>query len=126
MLLYKVNQATLEAIIEETSKEYAGNIKLKSIATHGKGLRFTITVKDSKNVGAKRGVSGRRISAACWHAHRDLMRNIFKANPDARLKTMLADYKGKQDFENKFQETGYVNVGSYFNPLEACNACECM
>jgi len=69
--------------------------------------------------------SERRVFAVCWHGHRDFMRAIFEADPDARIKTMWADYRGSEDFEEKFPGTAYRNVGSMMYPMRASEVCAC-
>ncbi len=91
----------------------------------GNFLHFTLRVRDSSKAGAKRSVSGRRLTAACWHAHRDVMRMIFAVNPDALLVTALARYEGLDDFERKFPDTGDLNIGTVFDPLYLSDACLC-
>lgn len=45
-------------------------------------------------------------SAVCWHGHRDYLRALFQLVPDAEVKTAMATYRGRADFEAKYQETG--------------------
>lgn len=75
--------------------------------------------------GARRSWSGRRLNAACWHAYRDVLIGIFDANPDARVYTALASYKGKADFEAKYPATGYQNIGSMVQPAYMPDLCAC-
>lgn len=49
--------------------------------------------------------NGRRVSAVCWHGHRDVMMRLFDRHPEARLKTALADYRGREDFLAKYRDT---------------------
>ena len=67
----------------------------------------------------------RRVAAVCWHGHRDFMRAIFERDPNARIKTAWADYKGAENFERDFPETGYRNVGSMMYPAFAKDICTC-
>jgi hypothetical protein len=66
-----------------------------------------------------------RIHAICWHGHRDFMREIFKINPDASIRTSLAHYKGKDDFENKFYATRNHNISNSYYPLPYKFSCKC-
>ena len=68
---------------------------------------------------------GRKIAAVCWHGHRDFMRAIFALDPEARIKTAWADYRGSQLFEDIFPQTGDRNIGSMIYPISARNACAC-
>ena len=92
---------------------------------NAKRIDFTLRVKDSKGEGGHRSHSGRRTVSACWHVHRDVMKEIFDINPSATLKTSLAYYKGKDDFYEKFEETGLKNIGSDWYPAYASEGCDC-
>ena len=64
----------------------------------------------------------RRVNAVCWHGHREFMRAAFRVNPDARIKTALADYRGSDDFERTHRET--FGSGNEWN-LAYGSACSC-
>lgn len=83
-----------------------------------KQIRFTLAVRDSYGAGARTSANGRHMPKASWQAHRDVMRCIFDQDPDAVLKTALATYHGRADFERKFEETGDRNVGSMMEPAK--------
>ena len=95
----------------------------------GNWLHFTIRVKDSHKAGAGRSAShfnrGRRQVSACWHAHRDVMRAIFRTAPDALLVTGIARYEGSDGFEHEFPATGHANVGPPIDPIARQDCCEC-
>lgn len=138
MQLWKVTQDELTTIVGEVSREqYDGNVTIGegtqgSWDTRGKRVehvKFGLRVKDSSGPGARRSVGtfgpSRRMIAACWHLHRDIMLAIFDAFPEARLKTALADYRGRDAFEDEFPETYYANIGSLAFPAYMGDACEC-
>ncbi len=95
----------------------------------GQWLHFTLRVKDSHKPGAGRSSSyhnrGHRQVSACWHAHRDVMRAIFRTAPDALLVTALARYEGTDSFEHEFPATGTLNVGPPIDPITRQECCEC-
>jgi hypothetical protein len=68
---------------------------------------------------------GRRVAAVCWHGHRDFMLAIYARDPDARIKTHWADYRGIDSFRDQFPNTGYRNVGSMMYPMFAKDVCTC-
>lgn len=68
---------------------------------------------------------GRKVASVCWHGYRDYMIEIFKRDPEARIKTAFADYRGVEDFKDKYPDTGHRNVGSMMNPIAMANACAC-
>lgn len=67
----------------------------------------------------------RKVAAVCWHGHRDFMRAVFALDPNARFKTAIADWKGSADFEDRFAQTAYNNVGSMMYPMFAKDCCTC-
>ena len=127
MKLFTVPIESLSAIVRQISADnYADNIKFKSLAQASRNaINFTLTVCDSSAQGSRRSNKGRRIAAACWHAHRDVMSAIFSQYPDARLKSALADYRGAADFLDTFEATGETNIGSIAQPMRVDVACNC-
>lgn len=124
--VWGLTELELRTAVELVSANYGSNVVFKREPERcGKALLFTLTVKDSRKAGARRGRGGRRIAAACWHANRDVMRAVFEANPRARYKTALADYRGLESFNALYPETGWQNIGSNFEPLYHSEACEC-
>jgi hypothetical protein len=64
----------------------------------------------------------------CWHGHRDFMRAVFAIEPGARITTGLRgsiDYQGSEDFEQKYQDTAWLNIGAPIAPVAMCEACSC-
>ena len=94
-------------------------------------ITFTLRVRDSKKAGHRVGFhltskgNRRRLVAACWHVHRDVMMAIFDVNPNARIKTSMMYYKGKEHFYEVYEETGMKNVGSHMYPATLPELCEC-
>ncbi len=131
MRIKGISETDLRAALADASAElYAGNLQFKREPEKiGNFLHFTITVVNSHNPGSARSASmfyrGRRIAAACWHAHRDFMRAIFKRAPDALLVTALARYEGSAGFEHEFHYTGTQNVGPPMDPIARQDCCEC-
>lgn len=130
MKIWGLKDWQLGVVLAETNTEYAANLTWKRRPEKcGKAYRCTLTVKTSYGPGSRRSLDHksdvRRVAAACWHAHRDFMRMVFRANPDARIQTMLADYRGLEDFQAFFPVTGGTNVGSQAQPLAISEACNC-
>lgn len=129
MELRGLGKERVKEIVEEVSAvNYAGNL-IAVVSDLGTkrvpGSRFTLQVRSSRGEGARRSGSGRRTVAACWHAHRDTMAAIFNEAPDVRLTTMLADYRGRDDFEDSFEDTGSHNVGSMMAWKTIRECCDC-
>lgn len=68
------------------------------------------------------GRHGRRLYAACWHAHRDVMRELFDTWPRATLISALATYRGAEDFDVSYRGTqqAYCDVDGWDQPLHRC------
>lgn len=113
-------RAALENV--NTPEYYSGNLDFRNFRTKYRKTRtfdlgFTLRVNDSKGPGSRRAHSGRRTVNASWEAHRDFMRAMFEQCPEAHIQTHMATYKGWQDFERKFPDTAYTNVGSRMYPM---------
>jgi len=126
MNIKHVTTAQMETALATVNRAYDGNITFKRFdPQHNGGVHFTLGVRSSKAPGGRRSHTGKRVAAACWHAHRDFMKEIFALVPNAVLRSCHACYKGKAGFERDFPNTGYINIGSMMQPLEFQNACEC-
>ncbi len=112
--------------LDHINNDYDGNIQVKDYSIKS-GNRFSVStrVRDTSGKGSRRAASGRKTMSLCWHGHRDLYRAIFSMNESARIKTMLANYKGKENFEETYPETKNINVGSVFMPAYANELCDC-
>lgn len=93
---------------------------------------ITLTIWDSRGHYSRRsaipsysGGKSRRISAACWHAHRDFLAALFAVAPDAVIRSSLAVYRGQVGFEATFPFTYYHNAGSMIDPQAYGSLCDC-
>lgn len=125
MLAYHVTETDLRAAAERASKLYNGNVALDVRGMNGRAIRFGLKVRSSHGDGAHRSWQGRRTTSACWHVHAEFFRALFDAFPDARIKSAMADYKGRESFEKLYELTGMRNIGSMIQPCLASEACEC-
>jgi len=110
----------LNEALNFVNKQFDDNIKFKTLEQFSKNrVSFTLTVKDSSKLGAKRSAEGRRIAAACWHVHGYLFKYLFSTYPDIKISTL-----GKTMYSNSdnWQDQ---NVGSNFRPEMFSEACEC-
>jgi len=71
------------------------------------------------------GTRGRRICAVCYHGHFAVMQRILDVNPDAVIRSAVATYLGKDDFEAKAPSVGERNVGSMMEPRMFIDSCNC-
>ena len=51
------------------------------------------------------GYHGRRLPAVSWEGHREFMLVVFERFPEARIKSAIADYKGRAEFFRLHPET---------------------
>lgn len=122
----------VKAIVDRVSvDEYDGNLTcgpysmmigyprlVKRMKRDGRiRLSFCLRGHTGRGPGCRTSYSGRRTAAASWQAHRDVMKAIFEADPNAHLATSIATYNGKDDFLEKFPDTYWHNVGSQMFPL---------
>ena len=107
---------------------YGGNLHVHHDA-HETGSRVITTVGrldvlSSRDPGARRSWNGRRTKAACWHAFRDVIAELFVINPDAVVTTSMARYTS-DNWEETYPPTGNVNVGSMVAPAYMPELCDC-
>lgn len=119
MEMRNVTMDQFEQAVANANVNYGGNLAVHPDA-HEMGTRIPkvvgrLWVNDSRANGARTSWQGRHTRAACWHAFRDVIREIFKLSPDAVVITGLARYTA-QNFESVYVETAYTNVGSLFQP----------
>jgi hypothetical protein len=111
----------MQKALTKVNKKYKGNIAFRYIEQNGRRVSFTLTVNSSKGPGGRRGFSGRRVSAACWHAHGNFFECVFSICPDAVIisrgigVTITRAYGNWQD----------KNIGSQIQPLYYSEACDC-
>ena len=96
---------------------YPAKVYFSHTSTRGRCINGVLRVRNSKLEGARMSASGRHTPSASWEAHRDFMLNLFAVNPEGRIKSSFADYRGLADFESKFLATASRNVGSVYNPV---------
>lgn len=130
MKLYGLTAAQLHEVVRSVSKEnYNGNLAVlfaKDIGKRKPIVSARFTVHDSHKEGAKiNQQSGRHIKAACWHAHRDIMRECFLRFSAFRVVSANARFDSAEHFELTVNDHGNKRVGSMFYPYSAREACEC-
>jgi hypothetical protein len=125
MKIRNVTVEQMEQALAAANKDYNGNLCWNRFEPKGKSINFTLRVKSSHALGARISFSGRHIPSACWHAHRDFMREVFELAPDAVLTSCRAQYEGKAGFEANYPKTGAINIGSMMQPMSFASACEC-
>lgn len=134
MKIYDVPISELRRIATDLGVRFEGDDVSNSRGLRAKGRLMPLRGENPyQRVSAspfmtKKDGSPRRIGAVCWHGHRDWMRAVFNAYPDARIVTGLAgdvDYRGADDFERTHRDTGARNIGSMMYPVAFADACAC-
>ena len=120
MLAKNCNITDLENALNEVNLSFDDNIKFKRLDNTNRGIRFTLSVHSSRNAGSRIGYSGKRVCAACWHAHGEFFESLFELMPDAIIKatdkTITKDQGNWEDW----------NIGSVYSPLWYSDACDCL
>lgn len=125
-----VGKYEVERIVAQVSNQlYDGNVAIKTSRNrhNSKGIRssFTIRALDSRGAGARRSWRGRRMPVACWHAHWHVLDRLFRAHPDAEVRTML--YRATAaTFHDHAADTAFLNAGSALAPVRLPELCDCM
>lgn len=125
---------TMGILADVSARNYSGNIVPSHVyvcAPLGKvndpdyGVRIALWATDADGSGSRRAASGRRCHGACWHAHRDFLGAFFTAYPEAKVRTMLATYVGREGFLQTFEGTGKQTFGSVMQPVTMPELCKC-
>lgn len=125
MKVWGVSIGDVQYAKERATDAFNGNLRFnREPEVSGRAVSFTLRVFKSKEPGAHLARGGRRTVAACWHAHLEVMRELFKVGA-TRVLTAFADYRSAEDLEEKKWITFRRNVGSMFEPAEYGALCEC-
>lgn len=93
----------------------------------GNQYRVRLTVKSSRAFGGRRSWDDSRyVHAACWHAYRDFLYELFVIAPTAHVHANRVFYKGIVSFFDLYRATGERNIGSMFAPMPYQYACDCV
>ena len=126
MIFKNVTENEMYQALELINKKYDNNILFKSgPARKSKNqITATLTVNSTKDgaLGYRRGHTGRKIAAACWHVHGDFFDTLIDINPDAVIVTGL---KGKKIINKDGGNWQDANIGSQVNPMYYSEACDC-
>src|SRR5262245_7950746 len=96
------------------------NVELEDRATGRSPRRFKVRLTPQGD--RRRAVSprGRRLNSVSWAGHRDFFRALYARVPAADVhSTFYADtrYRGVEEFERRFPDTGNLNIGSRAWPM---------
>ncbi|MCE7011714.1 hypothetical protein LWC34_54215 [Kibdelosporangium philippinense] len=139
MFVYGVSFSDVQSVVRDVSDSlYDGNLTVRTGADRsnraGPRATFTLRTLDSAGTGAKGSASWsgsgtgpkgrRRTISACWHAHYDVLAELFARFPHARVVTAIATYTAPT-FHDRALATASLNVGCQLWPVTAPECCEC-
>ena len=125
MQFSRCTMADVTAAVAKANAEGDYSLYFDFTSASGRSFRGRILPASSHDKGARRAASGRRVKAACWHAHRDVMLALFDAVPEAKVSTALATYVGRQSFLEQYGATRSTNHGSMMAPASYGDLCDC-
>lgn len=122
MVIRGASKAQIETALETANKTFDNNLRFKTFGEIGNDRQgkpkftVTLTVVNSRKPGSRISHMGRRISAACWHAHGVFMDSL----PDsATIDT------GQQRGINPGDAWVDWNAGSQAYPASMSSLCDC-
>lgn len=142
MIITGLTRGEFQTAVDKANVHYDGNLR-PLFGTDYSATRFSARVvlratgyklygrKDTSRLApAQRRSSSafggeRRINAVCWHGYRDVLVEVFNINPNARVYTALAKYRGRESFYREYPLTGERNVGASIAPVTMPELCDC-
>ena len=119
---------SFEDILNRISKNLNVNVDYKVVSNncYNVKLRLDKTKKYQRTgyITCKNGQKN-KVNAVCWHGYRDFMIELYKISDNFRIKTCDIYYQNEEDFYNRYQSTGYKNIGSVIDPIQYKDACLC-
>ncbi len=126
MIIRNASLPLIDAALVNANSNFDNNIIFKRIEKEGRGFRLTLRVKNSRGKGAKLGFDGKRHTvAACFHAHKAFLKELYDLAPGAKTISSQAIFEGKTQFDANAHFVGQKNIGSVMRPLEYGQACNC-
>tara|TARA_R110001592_G_C12717970_1_gene708601 strand:+ start:167 stop:580 length:414 start_codon:yes stop_codon:yes gene_type:complete len=117
-----------EDVLNRISKNLNLNVDYKVVSNNCYNVKLRLDkTKKYQRTGYMTCKNGKKnkVNAVCWHGYRDFMIELYKINHNFRIKTCDIYYQNKEDFYNRYQQTGYQNIGSMVEPIKYKDACLC-
>jgi hypothetical protein len=120
-MIIKCNSDDIENALVQANKEFDDNLRFKRFEFIGntrdgiKKHRVTLTVNSSKDKGGRRGFSGKRVAAACWHAHGTFFDNLPEGT---EIEASGQKYHAGDPWVDR-------QIGSLMQPMYYSEACDC-
>jgi hypothetical protein len=104
-------RSTVIAAINRVNEAKGYRIRLETDKQDRKWYHFTIRSAESGIPGSRYSYSGRRLTAASWHAHGFIFDEIFKIEPDAVIKSL------KKEITKDYGNWEDIKIGSMVCPM---------
>lgn len=114
--------ADMEQALAMVNRRFGANVKFFFCVGKGRGINFRLAVRNSRGDGARRGFTGRAMTAACWHVHGHFFEALLKVNPEVTIISRAGPGAVIDKTGGNWQDR---NIGSLFSPLMYSDACEC-
>lgn len=105
MKVWGLSEAQIRQAVSEAGLTIWGDWAGNGLYSDGKAIRVRLCIdrtqpRDEAGLAPFQSVSrqGRRLPYVTWEGHREFMRIVFRMNGEARIKSAIADYKGREDF----------------------------
>jgi hypothetical protein len=121
-MIIKCDSYSIEKALEQANQEFEDNLIFKRFEFIGRTRdgkeknRVTLTVKSSRDKGGRRGFSGKRVAAACWHAHGTFFDNLPHGT-EIVIGSNTKYYAGDPWVDTQ--------IGSIMQPMYYSEACDC-
>lgn len=147
MYVKGIQPCDVHQIVERVSRKYfGGNLTFTRTPEYycGRGIRFTLRVRDSRGPGHRKGLDHgwrngakpRRMVAACYHAYGEVIRALLAAGAEwvQTAPITLERYRSggakpkrwtRETWREHAHEMAYVNIGSQMYPAYFADACDC-
>jgi hypothetical protein len=126
MLVRNATHSEVEKALKKTTERYGGNVVFKRCDHAGYTRKrdpkytVTLTVKSSREPGARRAPGGRRLAAACWHAHGLFMDALPE---DSEI---VVNWTGGRRVISPGDEWQDSDAGSQMRPVKFSALCDCV
>ena len=135
-----VTISELQQALAVVNKRYGGNVEFRRLEQNGRGVRFTLKVRDSKGPGHRLGFpkfmgfdappdfsKRRRLPYACWHVHGDFFDALLHIQSAAVIVTSgsLANPLREDSITKNGGNWQDWQIGSRVAPYAMSEACDC-
>ena len=113
--------SNIDEALRITNEKFGNNVIFNRCERTGKRFIVTLRVISSDGPGARRGFTGRKMTAACWHVYGTFFDALLSVNPAIEIKT-TGRINPVTINDHEWQDR---NIGLLYHPLMYSNACKC-